>query len=96
MGYVRITIELRNGSKRSGVRSFQEPLNLEEIRMHAWQLSSEVLGRQEIEDVTVREVPADDPAVVRLILSQKELGRPVPRSTGQHPYLVQQKRRPQR
>jgi hypothetical protein len=96
MGYVRITIELRSGRKRSGVRSFPEPMNLEDIRMQSWQLSAEVLGRGAVEDVTVCEVPASDPAVVSRILRQKGQYKPVPRSNGQHPYVTQQKRRPPR
>lgn len=96
MGYVRITIELRNGGKRSGVRAFQEPMNLVDIRTHAWQLSAEVLGRDAIEDVVVREVPANDPAVVSLILSQRWRYESVPRSDGKHPYLKQQQRKPPR
>ena len=80
MGYVRITIELRDGGRRSGVRAFQEPMNLAEIRMHAMQLSSDVLGRGEIEDITVVDVPADDPAIVYLILGQKKRFQSVPRS----------------
>lgn len=96
MGYVRITIDLLGGGKRSGVRAFPEPMNLGEIRMHAWQLAAEVLGRGAIEEVTVKEVPANDPAVVSLILGQKGRNKPVPRSDGQHPYLKQQQRRPPR
>jgi hypothetical protein len=71
MPYARITILLRNGTRRTGVRHFPEPMNLEDIRTQAWQLSAEVLGRGVIENVVVAEVPADDPAVVALILEQQ-------------------------
>lgn len=72
MPYARITILLRDGTRRSGVRKFPEPMNLADIRAHAWQLSAEVLGRGAIENVTVSELPADDPAVVALILSKHD------------------------
>ena len=62
MGYVRIIIHLVDGDQRSGVRRFPEPMNLDDIRTHAWQLAGEVLGRGSIEDVIVMEVAADDPA----------------------------------
>jgi hypothetical protein len=96
MGYARITIFLRNGGKRSGVRAFSEPMNLEDIRQHAWRLSSKVLGRGAIEDVVVKEVPADDPAVVALILKEQQRKMPIPRSDGEHPYPRQMQRRPPR
>ena len=72
MPYVRITVLLRDGTKRTGVRHFPSPINLEDIRKHAFQLSADVLGRAMIEDVTVAEVPADDPAVVAIILEQQQ------------------------
>jgi hypothetical protein len=96
MPYVHITIHLRDGTTRSGVRSFSGPLILEEVRMHAWRLSAETLGHQAIEDVTVRELPADDPAMVALILSEKGKAKLIPDSDGTHPYVKQQQRRPPR
>jgi len=96
MGYVRITILLCNRGKRSGVRGFPDPMNLEEIRAHAWHLAEEVLGRREIENVTVDEVAADDPAVVALILGQQRRNEAVRPSNGEHPYVKQQQRRPPR
>jgi hypothetical protein len=96
MGYVRITIHLVDGSHRSGVRKFPEPMNLEDIRIHARQLAGEVLGRGTIADVIVMEVPADDPAVVAMILRDEYRNKPVPRSDGEHPYLKQQRRKPPR
>ena len=87
MPYARITILLHDGTRRTGVRHFPEPMNLEDIRKHAWQLSADVLGRGAIEDVTVTEVPADDPAVVALILDQRRSTKPIPPSDGTHPYL---------
>ncbi len=96
MGYVRITIKLVDGSQRSGVRKFPEPMNLEDIRTHAWQLAGEVLGRGAIEDVIVVEVPANDPAVVAIILRDEYRNKPVPRGDGEHPYLKQQRRKPPR
>jgi len=96
MGYVRITIHLANGGHRSGVRKFSEPMILEDIRKHAWQLAAEVLGRGAIEDVTVTEVSADDPAVVAMIINQEYRNKSVPRSDGEHPYLKQQRRKPPR
>jgi hypothetical protein len=96
MGYVRIAIHLVDGSQRSGVRKFPEPMNLEDIRAHAWQLAGEVLGRRMIEDIVAMEVPADDPAVVAMILRGEYRNKPVPRSDGEHPYLKQQRRKPPR
>ena len=96
MGYVRITIKLRNSSTLSGVRKFPEPMNLADIRLHAWHLATDALGRRTIEEVTVLEVPADDPAVVALILRDERNSRPAQSSTGEHPYLKQQQRRPPR
>jgi hypothetical protein len=96
MGYVRITIHLLDGSHRSGVRKFPEPMNLTDIRTHAWQLAGEVLGRGAIEDVTVKVVPADDPAVVAIILKDEYKSKAVQRSDGEHPYLKQQHRKPPR
>ena len=96
MGYVRITINLVNGGTRSGVRKFPEPMNLEDIRMHALHLAADVMGRREIEDVTVKEVPADDPAVVVLILGEQRKHSSIPPSDGQHPYVKKQHRKPPR
>jgi hypothetical protein len=96
MGYVRITIQLRNGGTRTGVRRFPEPIIMNDIRKHAWQLSAEVLGRGAIADVTVVEVPASDPAVVALILSNHARAKPIPKSSGEHPYVTQQQRKPGR
>jgi hypothetical protein len=93
MGYVRITIQLRNGHKRSGVRAFTEPMNLEDIRKHAFHLSAEALGRGAIDDVEVHEVPATDPAVVAMI-SKGTRGKSNFTSDGTHPYVKQQQRRP--
>jgi hypothetical protein len=96
MGYVRITILLSKGGTRSGVRAFPEPMNLEDIRRHAWKLTAEALGQRAIAEIIVDEVPADDPAVVALILSQNRKNLPVSSNTGQHPYVKQQNRRPPR
>jgi hypothetical protein len=96
MGYVRIIVRLVGGKQRSGVRRFPEPINLEDIRAHAWLLAGEALGRGTIEDVIVVEVPADDPAVVALILGLTRRNKSVPRSDGEHPYLKQQSRKPPR
>jgi hypothetical protein len=96
MGYVRITIQLIDGSQRSGIRKFPEPMNLEDIRRHALQLAGEVIGRRAIEDVIVTEIPANDPAVVAIILSQAQGNKPVQRSDGEHPYLKEQRRKPPR
>jgi hypothetical protein len=82
MAYIRITIHLRDGTKRSGVRSFSGPFVPEEIRMHAWRLSAEVLGHQAKEDVTVQELPPDDPAKVTLILKEQTKVKTIPRSGG--------------
>ena len=96
MGYVRITIRLRDGTMRSGVRPFAEPMVLEDIRAHALQLTAEVLGRHTIEQITVQEVPATDPAVVALILSEKSRNKSIPPSDGKHPYLKDLQRKPPR
>jgi hypothetical protein len=96
MGYVRIIIRLVDGTQRSGVRKFPEPMNLEDIRRHAWHLAGEVMGRGSIEDVIVAEVPADDPAVVAMILGDAQRNKLVQRSDGEHPYLKEQRRKPPR
>ncbi len=93
--YIRITILLSDGGHRSGVRKFPESTNLEEIRSHAWKLAAEALGRNTIADVTVAEVPADDPAVVTLILGEQNRSNHI-RSDGTHPYRIQQGRKPSR
>jgi hypothetical protein len=96
MGYVRITIKLHQGASKSGIRHFPEPMNLSDIKQHAWQLSAESLGRGKIADVLVEEVPADDPGVVALIL-RKDKSRPKTEpSNGEHPYVKYQKRKPPR
>jgi hypothetical protein len=96
MAYVRIEIHLRDGTTRSGVRLISGPLILEDVRKLALRLSAEALGHQAIEDVTVRELPPDDPAVVALIVSEKGKAKTIPRSDGTHPYIKQQQRRPPR
>jgi hypothetical protein len=78
--------------KRSGVRAFAEPLNLDEIRQHAWVLSSEALGRGAIEKVVVEEVAEDDSAVVALILSNHQKHKAAPRSDGEHPIAEEMQR----
>lgn len=87
MGYVRITIHLAAGGTRSGIRPIPEPINLPDVRDQALRLASESLGRAAIADVTVEEVPADDPAVVALILRDQAHKKEIPRSDGEHPYL---------
>jgi hypothetical protein len=72
MPYARITILLRDGTSRSGVRIFPEPMILGESRAQARQLSAELLGHGAIEDVLVAEVPADDLAVVALLLGLQQ------------------------
>jgi hypothetical protein len=64
--------------------------------MHAWQLAAETLGRRAIEEVSVHEVPANDPAVVALILREERKSKSTTPSTGEHPYVKQQHRRPPR
>jgi hypothetical protein len=71
MPYARIRVLLRDGTTRSGAWKFPEPTILAEIRAQARQRSAEVLGHGSIEDVLVVEVPADDPAVVALLLGQQ-------------------------
>ena len=87
---------LCDGSNRSGVRHFAEPMNLNDIRQHAWLLSSQALGREKISDITVQEVPADDPAVVALIMRGERNKRTPIVSDGTHPYVKQQQRKPPR
>jgi len=96
MAYVHIAIRLRDGTTRSGVRAISGPVILEDVRKLAWRLSAETLGHQAIEDVTVKELPPDDPAVVALIVSEKIKAKTIPRSDGVHPYVKQQQRRPPR
>ena len=91
MPYARITILLRDGSRRSGVRKFPSPMNLADIRTHAWRLSAEVLGRGSIEDVTVTELPADDPGVVALLLGQQRRKQPGNPDDGSHADLVRRR-----
>jgi hypothetical protein len=96
MGYVRIIIHLRDGDTRSGVRHFEEPIRLDEIRAQAFQLSVEALGRGAIEEVMVQDVPANDPAVVAMIVRDQVRKVGVSPSDGTHPYLKQEQRRPPR
>jgi hypothetical protein len=96
MGYVRIVIRLLNGGQRSGIRQFPEPMILEDIRSHAWQLAGEALGRGAIEQVIVTEVPTTDPEVVALIMGLQRRGKAVPRSDGEHPYVKQMRQKPPR
>ena len=96
MGYVRITILLVDGRRRSGVRRFGEPIIVEDIRNQARKLAAEVLGRSVIEDVIVMELPADDPAVVALILHEGRRNKIVIQSDGVHPYLKQRGGKPPR
>lgn len=96
MGYVRIKILLVDGRHRSGVRRFGEPIIVEDIRNHARKLAAEVLGRNAIDDVIVMELPADDPAVVALILHEQRRNKFVIQSDGVHPYLKQRGGKPPR
>lgn len=96
MPCIHITICLRDGTQRSGVRLIPDPVVLEGIRHQAWRLAGEVLGREHIEDVQVNELPASDPALVALIISNKAKSISIPRSDGEHPYTKQQQRRPPR
>jgi len=96
MPYVRITIALRNGGTRSGVRRVPEPIVLEDVRMQSWHLAAEALGRGAIDHVVVSEVSADDPAVVALILGETKKNIRIPISDGQHPYVKQQQHKPSR
>jgi len=96
MAYVQITIHLTGGRERTGVRASPSPINLQDIRMHAWQLSAEVLGPAAILEVTVVELPADHPAVVAFILGEQRKKVVTPASDGEHPYVKQQHRRPPR
>jgi hypothetical protein len=92
--YIRITIHLRDNTKRSGVRSFSSDVALEDVRRQAWQLSAEVLGHAAIEDVSVKELPPDDPSVVALILRDQSKSRKIPSSKGERPFLKPQQRKP--
>lgn len=92
MAYIHITIHLKNGKKLSGIRAIAEPLNLADVRKHAWQLSAESLGRGQIDNVTVAELPADHPHVVAYILRKQT--KPIPQSDGRHPYLKDKGLRP--
>jgi hypothetical protein len=92
MGYVRITILLADGSHRSGVRQFPEPVVLEDIRAHARLLSAESLGKDNIVEITVEKVAASDPAVKSLIAGQQRRNI-VFRSDGTHPYLKDKQRK---
>jgi hypothetical protein len=93
--YVRITIFLTNGQQRSGIRYSSDSEKLENIRAHAARLSGDALGREAIKDVTVEILPATDLAVVAL-LSRYKRPRPLSeRSTGEHPFARDQRRKPQ-
>ena len=96
MGYARIIIRLIDGTQGSGVRRFPEPMDLDAIRNKARRLAGEVLGPRAIEYVIATELPADNPAVVALILSKGQRNRAVHRSDGEHPYLKEQRRKPPR
>ena len=96
MTYVRITLRLRNGQQKTGIRHFPEPVKLTEIRAQALALSAQVLGRGAIDEVTVQELPPDDPGVVAYILhhqSPKKAPEPI---TGRRSYPSQENRRPPR
>jgi hypothetical protein len=67
MSYVRITIHLKGGGRRTGVRYFLTDIALKDIQSHAWQLSVEALGRAVIEHLDVEELPPEHPAVVAYI-----------------------------
>jgi hypothetical protein len=92
MGYVRITISLADGSYRSGVRQFAEPVILEDVRAHALLLSAESLGKGNILDITVEKVDGNDPAVMALIRSEQRRNIVIV-SDGTHPYLKDKQRK---
>ena len=96
MPYVHITIYLRDGTHRYGIRVIPDPVVLEDLRRQAWRLAGDVLGSENIDDVVVRELSASDPAVVTLIVAEKAKAITIPRSDGTHPYLKQAQRRPPR
>jgi hypothetical protein len=52
-----------------------------------------VQGTMAIEDVSVQEVPPDDPAVVALILKEIKRKQGVARTDGEHSFVKQQHRR---
>jgi hypothetical protein len=93
MIYVRLTIRLKDGSSRSGVRPFSDGTKLEDIRSHAWQLSAEILGMDAIAEVFVQELRATDPAVAALLMFDEMKKIKAPASDGQHPFAKQQQRK---
>ena len=96
MSYVRIAIHLKGGAQRTGVRHFPTNIKLEDIQAHAWQLSVEALGQGAIENLDVEELPSEHPDVVAYICGNQEADRIRIRSSGEHPFLSEQKRRPPR
>jgi hypothetical protein len=96
MSYVRISIHLKGGGLRTGVRHFSTDIALKDIKAHAWQLSVEALSRGAIDRVDVEELPPEHPAVVAYICRSQGLSQSPVRSSGEHPFLSEQKRRPPR
>jgi hypothetical protein len=92
--YVRITVFLNNGQRRSGIRHSADSEKLENIRVHAARLSADALGREAIKDVTVEMLPATDPAVVAILSRYKKPGPLRERSTGEHLFTRDQWRKP--
>jgi len=93
MIYFRITIRLKDGSSRSGVRPFSDGTKLHDIRSHAWQLSAEVLGMDAIAEVVVQELQAADPAVAAFLMLDEIKKKKTLASDGQHPFAKQQQRK---
>jgi hypothetical protein len=96
MSYIRITIHLKGGARRTGVRHFPTDIALRDIQAHAWQLSVEALGREAIAHLDVEKLPSEHSAVVAYICRSQGLSRNPVRSSGEHPFLSDQKRRPPR
>jgi hypothetical protein len=96
MSNVRIVTLLLDGGRRSGIRQFPEPMELNKIKDQAWRLVGEVLGCGPICGMVAMEVSASDPEVVALILGKRQKRVAVPGSDGTPPFVKQHQWKPPR
>lgn len=68
MPWYRITLLLRNGKRKSGVRQFPGHDHPNQVKAYVWNK----VDRWKVEDVEVVELPACDPEVVNIILKRSQ------------------------